>query len=313
MNVLTEIVNLLADEKGSLTNGLYKLKLLASRIKNGELLNWINKELNGYEDDKELPKYRISSGLLKGSFTNGYYNQVNQSIPTFNFPSELIDFFSNYKIYQNISIVEDYANKAEDSLPMAIPAELSAFMMKFIQEYNPTARGYSIYNVHLLVSTKAYKNILMNVRNYALDLALTLESELGYEIEIEEIIKQKEETNQLIHNYMTQNNITNFGDGNLVNTGDNNTITQNTVIQKGNFDQLRQTLSQIGLEEEDINELESIVREDNTDVEKQEFGEGVKGWLKKMTIKYWEKGKQLGLGAISSIAGNLISKFLFGI
>jgi len=313
MNVLTEIVNVLANEKESLTNGLYKLKLLASRIKNVELLKWINKELTGYNDDKELPQYRKTTGILKGSFTNGAYNLTNQTIPTFNFPPELCDIVSNYTILQNISIIEDYANRTEDNLPLAIPAELSAFMMKFIQEYNHTAQGYSIYNVHLLISTKAYKNILMNVRNYALDLALALESELGYEIEIEEIIKQKEETNQLIHNYMTQNNITNFGDGNLVNTGDNNTITQNTVIQKGNFDQLRQTLSQMGLEEEDINELENIVREDNTDMEKQEFGDGVKGWLKKMTLKYWEKGKQLGLGAISSVAGNLISKFLFGI
>lgn len=313
MNVLTEIVNLLADEKGSLTNGLYKLKLLASRIKNVELLEWINRELNGYDDDKDLPEYRKTVGLLKGSFSNGFYNQVNQSIPTFNFPPELIDFISNYKIYQNISIIEDYANKAEDSLPMSIPAELSAFMMKFIQEYNPTARGYSLYNVYLLISTKAYKNILMNVRNYALDLSLALEGELGYEIEIDEIIKKREETNQIIHNYMTQNNITNVGDGNLVNTGDNNTISQNTVIQKGDFEQLRQSLSQIGLETEDINELESIVKEDNTDIEKKEFGDGVKGWLKKMTMKYWEKGKQLGLGAISSVAGSFISKFLFGI
>ena len=34
---------------------------------------------------------------------------------------------------------------------------------------------------------------------------------------------------------------------------------------------------------------------------------------KKVTMKYWDKGKQLGLGAISSVAGSLIAKFLFGI
>ncbi len=313
MNILTEITNLLADEKESLTNGLYKLKLLGARIKNEELLNWVNKELNGYDKDEELPEYRKTGGLLKGSLSNGYYNMENQTIPTFNFPPELRDFVTKIEINQNISIVEDFAYKKDDSVTLALPAEISAFVMKYIKEYNHTAMGYSLYNAHILVSTKAYKDVIMKVRNHALDLTLTLENEMGYEVEIEEIIRKKEDINQIIHNYMTQNNITNIGDGNLVNTGDNNTISQNTVIQKGNFDQLRQTLSQIGIEEEDIKELEDIVKDDNTDVEKQEFGDGVKGWLKKVTMKYWEKGKQLGLGAISSVAGSLISKFLFGI
>ena len=310
MNVLTEIVTLLADEKESLTNGLYKLKLLATRIKNVELLTWVNRELNGYDDEKDLPVYRKTAGLLKGTFSNGYRNLVNQTIPTFNFPPELVNFTSNWPILQNISIVEDFANRAEDSLPMAVPAELSAFMMKFIKEYNPTAIGYSLHNVHLLISTVAYKNVLMNVRNYALDLALALESELGYEIEIGEIIRKKDETNQIIHNYMTQNNITNIGDGNLVNAGDNNTVSQNTIIQKGNFDQLRQALSQVGLDNEDIDELEEVLKEDNTDADKKQFGDGTKGWIKKMVDKYFDAGTQIGFGAIGSTIANLLSTFL---
>lgn len=315
MNVLTETVNFLADEKGSLTNGLYKLKLLASRIKNVELSNWINKELNGYEKEDVLPDYRITSSQLIGYFTNGYQDLPNQQIPFYVLPENFYNVIApNYAIYQSIPIVQDFANHKDDSIELMLDATLAAILTQCMYKKDMIrGHGVRLYKLNVRVSTKSYTNILMSVRSYAMDLALALESELGYEVEIKEIIKRKEETNQIIHNYMTQNNITNIGDGNLVNTGDNNTITQNTVIQKGNFDQLRQTLSQIGLEAEDINELEDIVKNDNTDVENQEFGDRVKDWLKKMTIKYWEKGKQLGLGAISSVAGSLISNFLFGI
>ena len=315
MNALSEIVNLLADEKESLTGGLFKLKLLAARIQNKELFEWVNKELNGYDENDVLPEFRIVSSQLIGYFTNGYHDLPNQHIPFYVLPENLYNVIApNYAIHQSIPIVQEFANYKDDTVELMQDAALAAILGQSMHE-KKMIKGYGVrlYKLNVRVSTKSYTNILMNVRSYAMDLALALESELGYEVEIEEIIKRKEETNQIIHNYMTQNNITNIGDGNLVNTGDNNTISQNTVIQKGNFEQLRQTLSQIGLEAEDINELEGIVKEDNADMENQEFGDGVKGWLKKVTMKYWDKGKQLGLGAISSVAGSLIAKFLFGI
>lgn len=310
MNILTELVSLLADEKESLTNALYKLKILAVRVSNQELLKWVNQELNGYDSNEKLPEYRKTPGILKGSFHNGFQAVANQNIPTFGFPEELINYVSKVSIIENISIVEDRAKKEEETVRIAIPAEITAFIMEYLKKNNSTARGYTLYNNYIIINTAAYKNIISRIRNNALDLTLALEKEVGLEVDIEEVIKKKDKINQVIHNHMS--NITNIGDGNLVNTGDHNDITQNTVIQKGNFEQLKQALSQAGLDSKDIDELENIIKDDNTNVEKKELGDGVKQWLKQITLKYWDKGKKIGLGVITHIASKLIEMYLFG-
>lgn len=310
MNILTDITSQLINTDKPLTAGLFKLKLLALRLQNMLLLDWINKELKGYEDGTYLPIYRITSGQLKGTFSNGIISREDVGISTIALPETIEDYITNFKIPQNISIVEEYAKKTEDSLKIPISPEWTAIMMDRIVVYNPTIIGYSLTDSYTLISRYAYKNILDYVRNYALDLTTALESNLGYEVEIEKLIQNKDETNQIIQSFMTQGNIINIGDGNLVNTGDKNSISQNINIQKGNFEQLRQTLIQIGLEETDINELENILKEDNADIEKKEFGAKTKSWIKKMVNKFFYAGGQIGFGAIGSILANSISPFL---
>ena len=48
MRLLEEIVNLLSDKGGSLTDALLKTKVLMHRIGHKELAGWVNDELNGY-------------------------------------------------------------------------------------------------------------------------------------------------------------------------------------------------------------------------------------------------------------------------
>ena len=64
MNILTEIVDLLSDEKNSLASALLKMKVLSSRLNNHELSEWIDKEINGYNNKDMLPEYRKFPALL---------------------------------------------------------------------------------------------------------------------------------------------------------------------------------------------------------------------------------------------------------
>lgn len=82
MSVLTEIINLLSNEKESVTSGLLKLKILASRVENMELLEWVARELDGYYDDTELPRYRVAPSVLKGTFWNSYSTYEDYDIPS---------------------------------------------------------------------------------------------------------------------------------------------------------------------------------------------------------------------------------------
>ncbi|MEA4916304.1 hypothetical protein [Proteiniphilum sp.] len=295
MNVLTEIISLLSNERESLTNGLYKLKILASRIKNNELLNWINKELNGYEDEDVLPNYRVGDVLLKGTYINQIGHSIpDQPIPAFKFSERLEYFAKKINITQGISIIENIANSEDDSISYSVPAELGAIITNIIREYNPTARRFNLINLHRVVSVISYKNILIKVRNHALELALALEVEMGYEVEIEEIIKNKGEANQIIHNYMTQN-ITNIGDGNSITIGNNNKIDQNLNIQKGDFNQLKNELSQLGLEDHDIDDLQEVLESEKDNNESEQLGKKTQGWIRRMGDKLIKNGKKIGV------------------
>jgi len=46
---ITDIVNQLTDTTSSLTSILLKVKVLAVRLKNQRLIDWVTKEIEGYE------------------------------------------------------------------------------------------------------------------------------------------------------------------------------------------------------------------------------------------------------------------------
>jgi len=62
--MLKELIHNLANDKISLSSGLRQAKVIAKKIKNQDMLEWIDNELNGYEIDPDdsnynLPPYRI--------------------------------------------------------------------------------------------------------------------------------------------------------------------------------------------------------------------------------------------------------------
>ena len=70
MKLLDEIIDLLADENGSLNAALLKTKVLMHTIGHAELAEWVNDELNGYPKDKPVPDYRIVGGRVAGNIQN---------------------------------------------------------------------------------------------------------------------------------------------------------------------------------------------------------------------------------------------------
>lgn len=59
MKIVDETIELLSSSNGILTDALIKTKVLLHKIGHKELVIWVNKELNGYNKNDELPSYRI--------------------------------------------------------------------------------------------------------------------------------------------------------------------------------------------------------------------------------------------------------------
>ena len=65
------VVNDLADVGTPLTSGLLKLMVVLKRMGDDEGAAWVQKELQGYNPDEDVPEYRKQEGRVMGEFLAG--------------------------------------------------------------------------------------------------------------------------------------------------------------------------------------------------------------------------------------------------
>jgi hypothetical protein len=101
--------------------------------------------------------------------------------------------------------------------------------------------------------------------------------------------------------------INNVGDGNILNTGDNNTFNFKGIITKNDIEKLSSELQKQGIEKEDIEELTEIVQSENPN-ENNMLGERSTNWILKII------GKSLnGVGKIATgISANILATMIKG-
>ena len=68
MNLLEDIQNAASDPSSSVSTLLRKCRILAARLGNQRLEDWIVWESDGYPEDVPVPKYRIWSLQVRGKF-----------------------------------------------------------------------------------------------------------------------------------------------------------------------------------------------------------------------------------------------------
>jgi plasmid maintenance system antidote protein VapI len=307
MNILTEIINLLTDNDSSITNALLKIKVFSMRMKNSSLTEWIDKELNGYQSEDELPDYRKGGCNLVGNYINGRWKAEKQILATMNLPDFVRESVEQMTFYQSISVLESYLK--DDKMKMisvSIPAEVIGIITDTYQKMgNPYLTVYSAYKqVHI----GAVEQIITEVRNKTLDLILKLEQEFGYDIDMQALMEKKNDVNYLIQNIMNQITINNDGDGNVINTGSNNEIISKINISKSDFESLRKELVKYHVDEADIDELKHVITE-KPDIKKKVFGPKVNNWIKKMLDKSLNGTWQVGIATAGTLLGELLKKY----
>lgn len=63
--IIPEIVNLATNENVSVTELLRKVLAVAHRLDLPDIIEWVEKELSGYNNTEKIPKYRYVRGILK--------------------------------------------------------------------------------------------------------------------------------------------------------------------------------------------------------------------------------------------------------
>lgn len=303
MKLISQIINDLVDDQKSLNTALLKTKVLASRIQNVELLDWVNSELSGYKIVEDLPEYRKNIfNDLKGSFLNGRMKYTNTQIPTAGLDEDFEKKLRSTEFMDSITGLEKLINFEKSStLTSPVRAEMAALIEDNWQNMgNPYLQIISVYRV---ISKNSILEIISNVRNKLLDFILEIDGKFGDITEITDLRMKKEEVSSIVNNTIIH------GDGNVLNTGEKAHIKNLPKIKKIPKEQLTEELKKVGVEDEDIIELTEIIDTEPPDMQNQKFGISVNKWIGKMINKAVDGSWNVGIGTAGSILAEVIQRY----
>ncbi|MDQ0783194.1 hypothetical protein [Chryseobacterium sp. W4I1] len=309
MELISDIINSLIDDTKPINTTLLKTKVLASRIENNALLEWVNSELNGYPTDESLPIYRKNIvSHIKGDYIVGNMQYSNQPIPTMGMKEKFGLDIVQTTFRQGISTLEHLINTSNSqSLMYPFPAEIVGYLEANWKSID-TENGYflNIINARKIIATGNINEIISQVRNRLLDFMLEIDKQYGNLTEIKDLSKN----NQEITKIMKQTIINNSGDGAILNAGDNSNVKAKIIIQKNSKTDLSKVLTENGVDQNDIHDLFNFIDSDDHDVENKKFGSKTNEWIQKMLGKALNSSWEITIGAAGGLLADSIGKYL---
>ncbi|MFM0123255.1 hypothetical protein P0D73_30905 [Paraburkholderia sp. RL18-101-BIB-B] len=299
MRLLEEIVNLLSDKDGSLTDALLKTKVLMHRIGHKELAGWVNDELNGYPKDLSVPDYRVIPIRLHGDVSNIAWRHPATQLPTAHLDKEMREKFRIEKLRQSVQVLEQLS-KGADSLMRPVQPEFYALLAK-----GGIDPSFHIDRAWVQFEPTQIVNVLIEVRSRLLDFALNLQGELGDVTDD----KMKEAAKGIDAPGMLASAV--FGDNATFVFGNNNATTITNTVNKGDFASLEKAFRDRGVSEADVAELKAAVDEDDPIVvaETRQFGPKIKAWMTTMTAKAINGVWGVGIGAAGNLLADTIGRY----
>ena len=210
-NMYNEILSGLTTTSYPLEDILLKLKVLAHKLKNKELTDFVNSELNGYEDD--VPSYRIYNGHLTGTVENLVCRRTKIALPYLHLKEHGLENLGQCIFSEKISTLIEYT-KSDNNMHKPIPPELYNILSE------PFENNFVVTNAYVPID-KAFKaGILSSIRAKLLDLMFAMENEFDT-TELENLFQnptkeQQDKVNSVINKFI-QNNFNSY-DGSTQNT-----------------------------------------------------------------------------------------------
>lgn len=288
--IVIELQKLATDENESITKLLKQALIVATKLNLLDFQIWINKELDGYNNVKEVPKYRLVMGEIKAW---NPYNRIWIPLIWRDFPKGGLE----RSIVQPISEIE-YIFKKQDNnkknfLTIHFSSEQQAILIEHFDPPSPPV---------LIIPRSSMSKILDAVRNIILRWSLKLEAEgiLGEEMSFTEDEKGNAQYNQEIK-------IDNFSG--IIGNVFEEKITQevNISVKSNDLESLLKYLKSKGINSEDLESLKQSIKIDPTPKQKDKLGRNVSKWIGKMIEKASSGAWNIGL----SIAVNILTNAIY--
>lgn len=205
---------------------LRKAKLIATKLNLIDFKQWIDYELNGYENYDDIPEYRNIIGEVKAK--NPYHGLIPVMMP-----SSIAEQLNTRKLFNPISELINLS-MSNQSITIAFPSELSESLCANVSVSFPC---------YLVIPQGAIIQIIESVKNCLLEWCLKLENDgiLGEDFEFSESEKEKARIIPQQINYYGPVITGNVNSSQLV-SGDNNTIDFTSSYSAELIDEIKKSL-----------------------------------------------------------------------
>ncbi len=309
---LQEIINDLVDADKSLSAALIKLNYFGRLIKNQELIEYTNSELNGYKGDKgKIPDYRRTLGTLYIDMQM-YIHRRSGQLPISMLEEPYKSEFQYVYIREGIAAIEKLAKESEANsngeITRILPMEILHILQSPARKLYKSDARVDVIGARLSGNSNIVVEIPNAIRTRLLDFVMSIANEFGYDIEIESFNKKSDINNRTIIHQMNTT-INNTGDGNVINTGSENQIENNVTLYKGDVSRLQTELEKQGIDPEDIKEISEIVTSEQPIMEQNRLGEKSNGWISKIINKSLNGVGKIATGISANILATLIKQY----
>ncbi len=292
---MKELIKDLAYDKITLTQGLTRAKLLAFKIGNKTLKDWIKTELEGYNSAEDLPLYRKVPCTIKGTITDMFGREDTVPISFDTLGKEFGEMMGIHNVTQSIGLIE--VNYSELKTEMGF-VEFSPRQLQMLEDMTQVKKdGRRLIRAGREMSKLQLKNIMDQTKQKLIDTLLELDLEFP---NLQNEFNVDKTTSEKIQNIIT-NNI--YGNSNPLNIAAGNNVNQSDI--NNNVYQIDYSLlTKFGVEEKEIEDLKSIVNNNKND--KDSLKQQVMKWLGKVSASIAGRGLYDNIPAITEFVEKLI-------
>ena len=299
MHLLNEIIDTLSSNEPRLENALYKAQVLAHRLGEVEMKNWVVSELKGYGDKSDLPQYRILPVTVMANLSNGVVRYSEHVLPLRLADPRVRERLENKHLTESIAVIEQWSKKDTD-LAIVIAPEFYGHLKKGID------RSFEIERAWGKCSVGAMLQVVVEVRTRLLEIALQVSDRIPQEPKTEMIkqVSQEVAVSEIFRNAVFGSNTTIIVGGGTIQNVSNSVLVND-------MDSLLAALRKQGIAEGDLTTLQESILNDSEseEVKARQIGPRVKGWIAGMVKKAAEGAWSIGLGAAGAILSAAIAGY----
>ncbi|ALV47217.1 hypothetical protein MB46_18675 [Arthrobacter alpinus] len=256
---LEQIINDSADETISLESLLFRVKIVAMRLRADNLVSWANGELNGFEIGDGLPAYRQREEYPVLGNWSGPMNRMirNQPVSPIGLKeTERLAMFTTM-LRQPVSELEALAAGNDDPGAPWDASKISHY--EYCVQNKLGGAGFefmSLFSARMVFPRTMLKGKLTQIRSAVVDLALKLEQANPSSGEPGGPTIGDEEVQAVVQNFT----INNYGDGNNIAAGSE--IKQRAKVVKNDMASLVVAAKKLGLSDDAAEEFREAVLAD---------------------------------------------------